>query len=214
MPDITSKAGFAARLGVSRARISQLISAKQIYGDALVGEGRTARINVVTACAQLKKNLDPAQFLGSNGKAKLDDPGTAADATSTSDVTIKAERLLQLELMNQKSREDRAARTGRYTLADAARQQMGNIAGQMLVLFEGWLGQIATKIAAKFSISQRDVLHLLRSEFRIFRASAAGSLRQQAQQLPELVEDEGADPVGDEVPAPLADGPKDAPANA
>jgi hypothetical protein len=97
MASILTKAGFAAQLGVSRSRISQWISAKQIYGDALVGEGRTARIRVVTACAQLKKTLDISQRLA-NGRAKLNDPGTAADATSTSDVTIedqiKAERLL------------------------------------------------------------------------------------------------------------------------
>jgi hypothetical protein len=197
-----------------------LISAKQIYGDALVGEGRTARINVVTACAQLKKNLDPAQFLGSNGKAKLDDPGTAADATSTSDVTIedqiKAERLLQLELMNQKAREDRAARTGRYVLAADAAQQMGRISARMLNAFEGWQGEVASIISGKFNLPHREVSHLVRTEFRGFRVRAAAAMRHEVEQLPTLVEDDlpGADSVGDEVPAPIADDAKGTPGDA
>jgi hypothetical protein len=207
MASILTKAAFAAKLGVSRSRISQWISAKQIYGAALVGEGRGARIRVATACAQLKKTLDISQSLA-NGRAKLNAPGTAADATSTSDVTveeqIKAERLLQLELMNQKAREDRAARTGRYVLAADARQQMGQISSRMLSAVEGWHGELASIISGKFNLPQRDVAHLVRTEFRGFRSRAAAALRREAEQVPVLVED----PVvaGDEATPPSDDG--------
>jgi hypothetical protein len=202
--DIISKASFAARLGVSRARISQLISAKQIYGAALVGEGRTARIRVVTALEQLKRSLDIAQHLGGNGKARLDAPGSLGSAAAvTIEEQIKAERLLQLELMNDRARAEAAARNGRFTSTDGARQQMGRIASTLLNAFEGWLGQLATRLAEHFGLPQRDVLHVLRSEFRLFRASAAAAMRREAESLPELVADDLPD-AGDDAPAPIA----------
>jgi hypothetical protein len=53
------------------------------------------------------------------------------------------------------------------------------------------------KLAAHFGLAQRDVLHVLRAEFRLFRASASSELRREAADLPILVEDEAA-PAGDE----------------
>ena len=205
MATILTKSEFAAQIGVSRSRISQWISAKQIYGDALVGAGRSSRIRVAIAVEQLKKNLDISQRLGANGRARLDVPNespAAADADATVEAQIKAQRLEQLELANDRARSEAAARNGYYTIADYAKQQMGRIASQMLSAVEGWLGQLASKLAAHFAISQHDVLHLLRAEFRLFRASASADLRREAEQLPVLV----ADPIvaGDEATPPPA----------
>ena len=46
-PEIVSKSEFARLSNVSAARVSQWISEKKIYGEAIVGEGRDAKINAV-----------------------------------------------------------------------------------------------------------------------------------------------------------------------
>jgi hypothetical protein len=43
---------------------------------------------------------------------------------------------------------------------------MGVIATKMMAVMEGSLAELATAVSAKFEIPQRDVLPLLRSEFR------------------------------------------------
>lgn len=64
---ILTKAEFAAAIGVSAGRVSQYIADGRLDGEALVGEGRTQRINLAIATAQLRSRLDIAQMRG-NGK--------------------------------------------------------------------------------------------------------------------------------------------------
>jgi hypothetical protein len=59
---------------------------------------------------------------------------------------------------------------------------------------DGWNAELASKISAKFSLPQRDVLHLVRNEFRNFRSVLAAAMRQQAEMQPELIEDELPEP--------------------
>jgi hypothetical protein len=72
MNDVVRKKEFAALTGVTAGRVSQFIAEGKIGGDALVGRGCRARINVPVALEQLKKNLDSDRHLGFGGKAKLD----------------------------------------------------------------------------------------------------------------------------------------------
>ena len=57
----------------------------------------------------------------------------------------------------------------------------------MVTVFEGALPEFAAALAAKFELPQRDVLHLLRGEFRKVRAAAAELLRRQAADLPAMI---------------------------
>lgn len=216
--DIVSKSDFARLSNVSPGRVTQWISAKQIYGDALIGEGRASRIRVAAARAQLKLHLDVGQRLGNGLSTRLDGPAqvqgvvvpavAAADAqvlpfarpVDAMDEQIKAERLEGYRRDNRRKAEEEAARSGRFTSTDDAKQQMGRITSQMLNTFDGWLGEVAPNISAKFTLQQRDVLHLLRSEFRIFRARSSETLRQQVQEIAELVENDlpGVDSSGDD----------------
>ena len=91
---VVSKAEFAELMNVSRQRVSQWLSARQIDGEALVGEGRTARINVEVARQQLSARLSVSQRLGANGKALLN------GGASPIDTDIKSARLRQLVLAN------------------------------------------------------------------------------------------------------------------
>jgi hypothetical protein len=209
-PEVVSKSEFARLSNVVPGRVTQWISAKQIYGDALVGEGRAARIRVAVARAQLKRHLDVGQRLGNGLSTRLDSPSAqpslpgatnasaapaeaqvppfvrAADAIEEQ---IKTERLVSYQRDNRRKAEEEAARSGRYALADDAKQQMGRIASQMLNTFDGWLGEVASTVSGKFSLPQRDVLYLMRSEFRTFRSRASAALRQQVQEIAKLAED-------------------------
>ena len=69
--DIVSKGEFAVICNVSAGRVSQWIKAGQLSGDALVGEGRAARIRVPSAQAQLKRHLDPNQMTANGIRTRI-----------------------------------------------------------------------------------------------------------------------------------------------
>ena len=106
---------------------------------------------------------------------------------------IKQERLDQLRRANRREAEEEAARSGKYTDAAEAARQMGVIATKMMAVMEGSLAELATAVSARFEIPQRDVLHLLRWEFRKVRATAAKTFRDMAAELPPVVDSELAD---------------------
>ncbi len=170
MQSTATKAEFAALSGVTKGRVSQWLRTGKIDGAALVGEGRRARINIEVARRQLDARLDLSQRLGANGRARLDSEAAA----DPNDATIKRQRLAQLELANDKARAEAAARSGRYVEADAARREMGEIAGRLVASLEGGLPELASALAGHFQLPQRDVLHVLRTAWRVLRARLAG----------------------------------------
>jgi hypothetical protein len=184
---VVSKSAFADIAGVSRVRVSQYLAEGKIGGDALVGSGRKARVRVAVAMQQLKRNLD-VSHTGANGKAKINadaDPGVG-----TIEDGIKRARLEQLELSNEHARALREAQAGRYARSEDVRQEMGRVAGRMMGLFEGSLGELATAIAAKSNLSGRDALHILRSTFHMIRERTSNTESGIAKALPPSVDDE------------------------
>ena len=107
MDHVLSKQSFAELIGVTPARLSQYLAEGRISGEAIVGVGRHARINVAVAQAQLKTRLDITQRIA-NGRARLDGAGAAAIEDG-----IKAERLAQLRHFNQRAAEEAALTGGR-----------------------------------------------------------------------------------------------------
>jgi hypothetical protein len=185
--DIVTKGRFAAIAGVSQARVTQCLADGQISGEAIVGSGQRARIRVALAMEQLRRNLDPSQHLGANGRARVSsgDDGTVED-------DIKRARLEQLELANEHARAAREANAGRYVRADDVRQEMGKLAGRMVSAFEGALGEMATAVTAKPNLSPREALHILRTTFRGIRERASKTEAGIAKALPATVDDEEA----------------------
>ena len=165
---VVSKAEFARVAGVTPTRVGQWLREGKINGEALVGDGRHARINIELARRQLDARLDLSQRLGANGKAVLS--GASPDPI---DAAIKAARLHQLTLANEKARAEALALSGRYVLADDAKREMGKIAGAMIAAFDGVLPSMADDIAAQASIPQREVLLALRSAWRRARVGVA-----------------------------------------
>jgi hypothetical protein len=206
--EVVSKGQFATLRNVSPGRVSQWISEGKIKSDALVGEGRNAKINVTVATLQLREALDVGQLAGNGIATNLalplaasTPPLASAPAATTRDAApsppsdpiadaIKQERLDQLRRANRREAEEEAARSGKYTDAADAARQMGTLATKMMAVMEGSLAELATVVSARFEIPQRDVLHLLRSEFRKVRATGAKTFRDIAANLPATIDAE------------------------
>jgi hypothetical protein len=208
--EIATKSEFARIAGVSAGRVSQWVTAGKIAGDAIVGSGHRARIRVAVAMEQLSRSLDVVQGLGANGRAmatasrattaaKANDRAGArafenglneSNMPDTVEANIKAERLRQLALSNAKATAEEAMRSGRYTLADAARQETGRALARVLAVFEAALGEFANAIVAERPATQRDALRTLRAAWRAVRARQAKATGAEASAMQALVEDE------------------------
>lgn len=198
-----TKSEFAEYLGVSAGRVSQMIKAGQIAPDSLAGAGRSARIIVERASADLRRNLDPSQSHGLNGMATR--AALATRSTKTDGAAVPAqqalpiapsqdsgkasptppgpvdntadligrEKLRQAEIATRRMEREEALEEGRFVLADEARAAIGSAASKMLATFESGLADMADAIAADHGLPPRDVLHTLTRSFRQIRETAS-----------------------------------------
>lgn len=213
MSETLTKGQFATLTGVTPGRVSQWIAEGKLTGSALVGEGRSARINVAVASDQLRLKLDTNQRFGLNGlgtalpspppgspvnsfpssslacEDRSQTPSAAAIPEDPVEARIKAEKLRQSELVTARlEREDREAR-GLYLRADDARAEMAGLAGTLFAIFEGAITDFANALAGKFELSMRDVQYALQQEFREVRVRATEKLQQELVEVPENVLD-------------------------
>jgi hypothetical protein len=207
-----TKSEFAAHIGVSKGRVSQFLKEGKLFGDAIVGTGRRARICAPIASEQLRRTLNLDRRLGANGRVKLDGeppaapllptlPTPPANPLALLEDEIRRENLERVRLANEESREKKAERAGRYVRSADVKQQMGRLAASMVNLFEGALGEFATAIAAQSGMASRDALHVLRSTFRAVRERHERAESQAAAALPVLVEDSEAEELAATAPA-------------
>jgi hypothetical protein len=198
-----SKGEFAALIGVTPGRVSQYIAAGQIKASSLVGSGRNAKVDVEKAKADLRLTLDISQRLGNGIDTNLgsDDPAdrqaTAIQQSSSPPIQIsgvehdiKQAKLEQLRRINRNGAIAEAKDRGQLIETELARAEMARVAASMLQVFEGGLTDIASAITAEFKIPQRDLLHLMRKQFRIIRERGAQQMRSHAVSLPDTVETE------------------------
>ncbi len=177
-PALVKKSAFAELCGVSRARVSEWIAEGKISGEALVGAGQRAKIDVDLATAQLRERLDVDKRFGLNGlSTRLD--GHSATAHEGIEARIKAEKLRHAQLLTSRLEEEDRLRRGVYMETSAARAEMGRVAADLLTSFEGALPDFASALAARFEISARDAVHCLRVEFRRIRERLAAASKQE-----------------------------------
>jgi hypothetical protein len=197
---IVSKGDFAKLCNVSPGRVTQWITEGKITGEAIVGEGRSAKINAGIAQRQVGLRRDIGQSTGNGLATRLTPRAAKREDASKPDLTdeiteeIRRQKLESIRRVNRREAEEELARQGRYIEAAGARREMARIAEELVRVFEGALPEFATAIAGEFKIEQRDVLHLLRDQFRKVRTKAAGKARQAAAEKPALVSDGVADP--------------------
>lgn len=201
------KGEFAAICGVTAGRVSQWISEGKITAEALEGEGPRAKVRVQVAQAQLRSRLDVGQRFGNGLKTRLRAPlARPAESVATAtqappqdpdlpaadnvDERIKREKLAEIERRNREQARKELAARGEYVRADDVKAGFDQVASGMINVFEGALGDLALAVAARFEVPQRDVLHLLRGEFRKVRANAAQAARKAGETLPAVIEDD------------------------
>jgi hypothetical protein len=199
-----SKVDFAAHIGVTKGRISQMIASRMIDGEAIRGEGRSARIVVEKAVEQIRTRRHVGQALGNGLGTRLDDVAAPAAETPPApepkppaltltkpDDTaslIQLERLEQERRKNRQAERDEAIANGKLVAGEELQRQVAKASQTVVNTFSGMAPDIANAIAAKFELPQRDVLHLVRQVMREKRLGAATALKTEAEALPETVE--------------------------
>ncbi len=201
-PQIVGKSAFAALRNVSPGRVTQWISEGKIGPEALVGEGRSARINADIANAHLRDRLDPSQRFGLNGlTTRLDPvsmttpsvaPSVSVPFVDTVETQLKAEKLRQAQLSTRRSEEQDRLLRGVYIFARDVLDEKKRIAAKLVEAFDGALADFASALAAKYEIPSRDALHLLRAEFRKVRGRLATEFADAAAAEPDIVDDDEA----------------------
>lgn len=190
-----SKGEFATHIGVSPGRVSQMITSGMIGKDALVGEGRSARVLVEAAVEQIRKRRDVGQALGNGLGTRL----TSAPAQQQADAKllprdpdttelIALERLATERRRNRLAEIDEAERMGRLVPAEDMQREVGKVAQRLVNTFTGMVPDIANAIAAEYSLPARDLVHLIRRVMNEKRADAAQELGAAAAEMPDTVE--------------------------
>ncbi|MDX3929211.1 MAG: hypothetical protein QHC90_25845 [Shinella sp.] len=201
-PTLVSKSEFAAMINVSPGRVSQYLKDGSISPAAVHGIGQRAKIDPERARADLRLTLDVSQRLGNGIDTRLDDepareppsssqsPAQPAPVLTGIDYEIKQQKLEQARRANRNGAIAEAQARGQLVDTAEVRAEMSRLAVGMMQVFEGGLTDLASAIAAQFMVPQRDVLHLLRKQFRTIRASAAKQMNAAAIVLPETVQTE------------------------
>lgn len=204
MEGTVTKGEFADLIGVSAGRVSQYLSEGKITPAALIGSGRSARIHVERAKTDLKLKLDISQRLGNGINTRLDTQSKPSsplfeqqasvpasqdvDLRKDPDHQIKMQKLEQLLRANRNGSIAEARERGQLIDTNESRAELAKIAVMMLQIFEGALTDFAAVISSDFKLPQRDIVHLLRKEFRNVREKTSLAMQKQAVQMPETVD--------------------------
>ena len=178
---------------LSAGRISQYISEGKLGAAELEGVGRAAKIRVPQALAALKLRLDAGQMFGNGLDTNLrsaapQKPDAPSSPHDDLDLRIKKSKLEEQESRNRKIAEEERLRLGVYMLTEDARSEMAKLTGQILQAVEGGLADMASAIAAEHKLPQRDLVHMMRNQFREVRAKLAQRMTFEAGEVPAVTE--------------------------
>lgn len=194
-----TKGEFAKLVGRAPSAVSNWIAEGKLTGDALVGEGHRARINVEVALGQLGVTLDLSQQLAQrspiltaprhgDGELPLSMPGQVP-ASPVSRPSSDQERLLkakadreELELRMAHAKAEEQA--GRWMLTAEAREVWSQQLSAVLQAVETWLiTGAAPKVASIGGADPREVASELRSGFRELRQRMADDAERSAGEM-------------------------------
>jgi hypothetical protein len=188
-----TKGQFATIRGVSPGRVSQWIAEKKIHGEALIGEGRNAQINLDVALEQLGATLD---FDQQQAQALAKPASVAPAATITPEqqriAAVKAETA-EIELRQLRRRE--LEQQGVLIRASEARQVFGRELSELITATEQqFLPEAAETVGRQLGIDHKAVTTVLRAAFREFRAKRSDLAKSAAATTARMVEEK---PHGD-----------------
>ncbi len=177
---------LANELGLSRGRISQMVTAGQLEG-CFEGDGRSRRFDLALAQTKLKGSLDQGQMLGNGAKTKerlspeKRNPVVKAVAVPPAEVSeYEKARTLKAVEEARKLQRNNAVEEGRYLLAaEVVRQVQGQIQ-QEIAEFESALRDGARIIADELDVDFKTVRKLLVDHWRVHRAKRVKVLEAQS----------------------------------
>ncbi len=186
MTEIFTKSAFARRVGVTKARVSQWLRAKQIGPRCLVGAGRNARINVEMALEDLRLKLDPTQRLGLNGLSTnlhWEEAPTAADNLDWLDPQPEDQRRERSKaLLNAVVAQDLET-FGAPSTDFERRTQAARVTAEVLRLFDKTMIELAGDLVADGN--ERDnILKLFRMVYSDMRDVAELDVPERGARLP------------------------------
>lgn len=191
-----SKGEFARECNVTPGRVSQWLTEGKIGPECLEGEGRSARIIVERAKAQIGLRRDVGQSTGNGLKTQLFTPDVPADRSGPPAEMPRRDDVahqIQLEKLDGEKRKNRrdaieeAQRLGALVPAQSVRAEMAKLARQIDEENGAMLADFASAIAARYELPQRDVLHMLRGVRNEKKRAAAERGRTQAESVTETV---------------------------
>lgn len=183
---------LAARLAVSKARVSQYVSEGKLEG-CYVGEGRARRFDLDKVTHALGRKLHPGQMMG-NGATTRDalrqlatDEAPAPSASSpvsrfdgqlpVADADrYEMARTLKAEEEARRLRRQNMAEEGTWVLAEEVERRSSRALAQEVAQFETLLRDAARAVADDFGLDARAVRKVLMDKWRAYRADRVQEL--------------------------------------
>lgn len=201
---------------MSPARVSQMIKEGKIDQHALIGSGRSAKINLEKAREQVRLRTDLGQAQGNGFDTLLSDPedgkadsldfGAVAggadqpsEETTSSRPPLKSREqdyreereLLRLKADRRKDareQEDELLRQGVLMKTDDAVSEMQAIVGQIYDVLSGHPDRLGDLLAAEFEITdKRRLIFFLRNTYRDLKQHISEELERRAENEPDHV---------------------------
>ncbi|GGE26668.1 hypothetical protein SAMN05421774_11244 [Gemmobacter megaterium] len=198
MPELNATE-LAARLDVSKARISQYVSEGKLEG-CFSGDGRARRFDLDKVAAALGKGLHPGQMLGNGAATKRAIRELDGDAPPTVPTTkaprsgapldakdpdrYELARIQNAEEDARRKRRDNQRDEGRWVLADEVQRQTARAMTQEVAQFEAVLRDAARAVADRFGLDYREVRKVLIDEWRKHRGQRSAQLVADAEVAP------------------------------
>lgn len=187
MADVVTKAEFAKLVQRDPAFVSRAIASGKLVGDALVGEGRMARIRVAPALAQLGRALDLGQQLAQANPVLPDVGGdlvARAEGDGGDTSGIHAGRARQVELRNRKLEADLQQqeldlrrRAGELVPAGDVAAALRRQLGPLVSTFDEVPAVVAKAVADAHGVPYSEVLITIKGALRQQRAAWAERAR-------------------------------------
>lgn len=198
---------LAARLAVSKARISQYVSEGKLTG-CYSGDGRSRRFDLDKVADALGRRLHPGQMLGNGAGTRetLRDLSGAEDAPPprpalrpdselpVSDAArYEMARTLKAEEEARRLRRQNMAEEGTWVLAEEVQRITARAMGQEIAQFETVIRESARAVADQFGLDFRSVRKVLMDEWRRYRDGRANAMGEQAEQVAMTKDEREAD---------------------
>ena len=183
---------LAAKLDVSKARISQYVSEGKLDG-CYTGEGRSRRFDIEKVSAALGRRLDPGQMMGNGAETrkalrhmetgeapppqrqKADTPLSPTDPDR-----YELARILNAEEDARRKRRDNERDEGRWVMSEEVARHTARAMAQEVAQFETVLRDGARAVADALGVDFREARKILMDQWRTHRAGRAGRLQQEA----------------------------------